>query len=117
MAPKKAHPGFNSVRDQIAKRSGLSKDRAAAVLASSSRKASPAAKKANPKLLKVGGTKKGKADPPKRHRGPTKPTEVHVHVHMPMQPGAQTGAMPPGGAMDTLMSGLGSPGTNGGGQY
>ncbi len=60
---KKAHPGFAAVESKIAKSEGLSKDRAGAILASSARKASPAAVKANPRLKNVGGftaPKKGK---------------------------------------------------------
>lgn len=52
MAEKK-HPGFKSVQADIAKKEGISKERAGAILAASSRKASPAAKKANPNLKKV----------------------------------------------------------------
>jgi len=50
-----AHPGFKAVQSQIASREGISQDRAGAILAASSRRASPAAKKANPKLNKVRG--------------------------------------------------------------
>lgn len=49
----KAHPGFAAVQSRIAKSAGVSKDRAGAILAASSRKASPAAKKSNPRLKKV----------------------------------------------------------------
>lgn len=49
------HPGFKAVQSQIAKKEGVSKERAGAILASSARKASPAAKKANPNLKKVRG--------------------------------------------------------------
>lgn len=52
MAAKK-HPGFKKVQSQIAKKSGVSKKAAGAILASASRKASPAAKKKNPRLKKV----------------------------------------------------------------
>jgi hypothetical protein len=51
----KNHPGFKAVQADIAKREGVSKDRAGAILAASSRNASPAAKKANPALKKVRG--------------------------------------------------------------
>lgn len=47
------HPGFKSVQAGIAKREGISKDRAGAILASASRHASPAAKKKNPRLKRV----------------------------------------------------------------
>lgn len=49
------HPGFKSVQASIAKRQGISKDRAGAILAASTRKASPAARKANPRLNRVKG--------------------------------------------------------------
>lgn len=51
----KAHPGFKKVQSDIAKKQGISKERAGAILASQTRKASPAAKSANPKLKKVKG--------------------------------------------------------------
>jgi len=51
----KAHPGFKKVQSQIAEKEGVSKDRAGAILAASSRGASKAAKKVNPKLKKVKG--------------------------------------------------------------
>ena len=51
----KAHPGFAKVQSQIAKREGISKDRAGAILAASSRNASAKAKKANPALKRVKG--------------------------------------------------------------
>jgi len=60
MAAKKAHPGFKAVQSQIAKKQGISKERAGAILAKSSRNASAAAKKANPRLKKVPTAKKGK---------------------------------------------------------
>lgn len=53
-----SHPGFNAVASRIAAREGMSKNAADAVLASSSRKASPAAKKKNKNLKKVLKTKK-----------------------------------------------------------
>ena len=53
MAKKKSHPGFKSVQNKIAKKQGISKDRAGAILAASSRAASRMAKKANPRLRKV----------------------------------------------------------------
>lgn len=58
----KSHPGFSSVADKIAAKQGVSKERASAILASAARKASPAAKKANPRLSKVTGVKKKKKD-------------------------------------------------------
>lgn len=49
----KTHPGFASVALGIARKEGVSKERASAILVSSSRKASPEAKKKNPMLKKV----------------------------------------------------------------
>jgi hypothetical protein len=60
MAAKKAHPGFKAVQAQIAKKQGVSKERAGAILAAGARKASPAALKANPNLKKVSGVKSKK---------------------------------------------------------
>ena len=56
MAGKKQHPGFKNVQHRIAERMGVSQDRAGAILASSTRKASPAAKRANPNLKRVKGS-------------------------------------------------------------
>jgi len=53
MAAKKKHPGFKAAQKDIAKKEGISEEQAGAILASSSRKASPAAKKKNPNLKKV----------------------------------------------------------------
>lgn len=44
---------FQKVQKKIAKKEGVSKKAAGAILANASRKASPAAKKANPKLKRV----------------------------------------------------------------
>ena len=52
--------GFKAAQSQIAKKQGISKERAGAILAAGARKASAAAKKKNPNLLKVKGVKKGK---------------------------------------------------------
>ena len=57
MASKK-HPGFKKVQSEIAKKQGISMERAGAILAAGARKASPAAVKANPNLKKVSGVKK-----------------------------------------------------------
>jgi hypothetical protein len=51
----KAHPGFQNVASGIAARKGISKKRASKILAASTRKASPAAKKKNPRLKRVKG--------------------------------------------------------------
>ena len=48
------HPGFAKVQSKI-EGEGYGKKAAGAILAASTRKASPAAKKANPKLNKVKG--------------------------------------------------------------
>ena len=47
------HPGFKSVQKSIARKQGVSMKSAGAILASSTRKASPAAKRANPRLKRV----------------------------------------------------------------
>lgn len=47
------HPGFKKVASGIAKKQGISKKRAGAILAAATRKASPAAKRKNPNLKKV----------------------------------------------------------------
>lgn len=49
---KKKHPGFKAVKAKI-EGEGYSAKSAGAILASSTRKASPKAKKANPKLKRV----------------------------------------------------------------
>lgn len=46
---------FKTVQAKIAKKGGYSKKAAGAILANASRKASPAAKKKNPKLKRVKG--------------------------------------------------------------
>lgn len=51
----KGHPGFKAVQSSIARKQGVSHERAAAILAARSRAASPAAKKANPRLKRVKG--------------------------------------------------------------
>lgn len=51
----KMHPGFKAVANSIAKREGVSPKRAGAILASSSRNASKASKRKNPRLVKVKG--------------------------------------------------------------
>lgn len=49
------HPGFKAVAGQIAKKQGVSPATAAKELAASTRRAGPAAKRANPNLKKVRG--------------------------------------------------------------
>lgn len=51
----KIHPGFGAVARKIAAREGLPMARARAILAASSRGASAAAKRANPRLKRVRG--------------------------------------------------------------
>lgn len=51
----KAHPGFKAVQAKIAKKQGVSQERAGAILAASTRGASAKAKKANPRLKNVKG--------------------------------------------------------------
>ncbi len=51
----KKHPGFHAVAESIAAKEDVSLQRASAMLAASSRNASPAAKKANPRLKRVKG--------------------------------------------------------------
>ncbi|HWG09886.1 MAG TPA: hypothetical protein VN693_00075 [Rhodanobacteraceae bacterium] len=50
----KAHPGFKAVQNKIAGE-GYGKKAAGAILANATRKASPSAKRANPKLNRVRG--------------------------------------------------------------
>jgi hypothetical protein len=52
---KKAHPGFKSAANSIARKEGVSQEAARAILASSTRKASASAKRANPRLKRVKG--------------------------------------------------------------
>jgi len=58
MKKRKAHPGFKAVAAKIAKKQGVSKERAAAMLAAGTRKASASAKRKNPRLKKVKGKAK-----------------------------------------------------------
>lgn len=51
----KKHPGFKAVAQKIASKMGVSKERAGAILAAQTRKASPAAKRKNPRLKRVKG--------------------------------------------------------------
>lgn len=55
MSKSKSHPGFKNVQSKIARKEGVSKKRAGAILASASRNASASAKKSNPHLKKVKG--------------------------------------------------------------
>ncbi len=58
MAKKVVHKGFKAVQESIAKKQGISTDRAGAILASGARKASSASKAKNPALKKVRMPKK-----------------------------------------------------------
>jgi hypothetical protein len=58
MAKKKKLRGFKANQAAIAKRQGISSERAGAILAAGTRKASPAAKRRNPNLKKVKGKKR-----------------------------------------------------------
>lgn len=51
----KKHPGFKAVQNKIAKKEGVSKKAAGAILANATRHASAKAKKANPHLKRVKG--------------------------------------------------------------
>jgi hypothetical protein len=55
----KAHLGFKAIQNKIASKEGVSKKAAGAILASSTRKASPAAKSANKNLKNVKMKKPG----------------------------------------------------------
>lgn len=55
MAKSKAHPGFAAVAAGMARHQGISKERAAAELAASTRRAGAKARKANPRLNRVKG--------------------------------------------------------------
>ena len=47
------HPGFRAVQNKIAAKQGVSKKQAGAILAASTRNASAAAKRKNPRLKRV----------------------------------------------------------------
>lgn len=49
------HPGFKATQAKIAKKQGISKKAAGAILASSARNASAGAKRKNPRLKRVSG--------------------------------------------------------------
>ena len=76
MAKSKAHPGFKAVQNQIAKREGVSKKQAGAILAAATRRASPAAKRKNPRLNRVKGQKMEKENIVEE----TKETQVEEQV-------------------------------------
>lgn len=51
----KQHPGFKAVAAEMAAKQGISRERASAELAASTRRASAAAKRKNPRLNRVRG--------------------------------------------------------------
>jgi hypothetical protein len=53
------HPGFKGAQKQIEAKEGVNKKQAGAILASAAMKASAAAKKANPRVKRVGKPQKG----------------------------------------------------------
>jgi len=57
------HPGFKAVQGQIAAKEGIGEAAAGAILASSTRKASAKAKRANPRLKRVKGKARAKSRP------------------------------------------------------
>jgi hypothetical protein len=57
MAKAKAHPGFKGAQKQMMAK-GMSKEMSGRILAAGARKASPAAKRANPRLKRVATKKK-----------------------------------------------------------
>lgn len=56
----KKHPGFKAVQKKIAAKQGIPMERAGAILAAGARKASKKDVRANPRLKKVSGVKRGK---------------------------------------------------------
>lgn len=60
MAKGGKHPGFKGAQDKIAKKDGVSKKAAGAILAKSTRDSSKKAKDKNPRLKKVVGKSKKK---------------------------------------------------------
>lgn len=53
----KKHPGFKAAASSIAKKQGVSKERANAILAAGARKAGASAVRRNPHLRRVSGVK------------------------------------------------------------
>lgn len=68
MAKAKKGMGFKAAAKSVAKKQGISQREANAIIAAGARKASPAAKKRNPNLLKVSKRQRG-AVASKRQRG------------------------------------------------
>jgi hypothetical protein len=52
---KSKHMGFEKAAASVSRREGVTPDRARAIIAAGARKASPAAKRANPRLNRVKG--------------------------------------------------------------
>lgn len=52
---KNKHPGFAAIQKKIMQKEGVSKERAGAILAAATRRASKAAKRKNPRLKRVKG--------------------------------------------------------------
>ncbi len=50
------HPGFKAAQSSIARRQGISQERAGAILAAGARKSSASAKRKNPRLKRVHGS-------------------------------------------------------------
>lgn len=73
------HPGFKAVQSKI-QSEGYSKKAAGAILANATRKASPAAKKANPRLKKVKGNH-GTMNTPKYSEFSKHLGLVNSHLH------------------------------------
>lgn len=65
----KAHPGFKGAAKQVAKRQGISMERANKIIAAGARKASKKALKKNPRLKKVSGVGKKASEPIVSARG------------------------------------------------
>jgi len=63
---KAKHRGFKAVQKEIAKKQGISLERAGAILAAGARKASPEAIRKNPRLKKISGVVKKKASAKKK---------------------------------------------------
>jgi len=59
MAKSKRGMGFDAAAKSAARSAGVSEARGRAIIAAGARKASAAAKRKNPNLLKVSGVKKG----------------------------------------------------------
>ncbi len=55
---KKKHRGFETVAKEISKKQGIPMENARAILAKTGRNASAEAKRKNPRLLKIRGTRK-----------------------------------------------------------